>query len=337
MTVLVRAICVGAIGFFASIGAALAQQDAADYYKGKTVTFIVSAGAGGGYDTYGRLLTRYLPKYMPGTRFLVRNVPGAGHIVGANTIYAARPDGLTIGTFVTGLIYTQLLETSGVRFDLAKMSWIGQMAEEGRSLIVSKISGITTVPELLKPRPQPLLFATSGIGSSNHIEARIMMYALDINAKLVPNMQENEAELSMIRGEVQGVVGSASSLGDFVRNGHGKFLMGIAGERSAVAGAPQIREFVKRQDSVIMLDMVETMAELGRIVAGPPGIPADRLDVLRRAFDKALRDPGLIADAKRIQVPIEPDTGEAVDGKVKRLLSQPPTLVALMRKIGANK
>lgn len=86
-----------------------------------------------------------------------------------------------------------------------------------------------------------------------------------------------------------------------------------------------------------MLDMVETMAELGRIVAGPPGIPADRLDVLRRAFDKALRDPGLIADAKRIQVPIEPDTGEAVDGKVKRLLSQPPTLVALMRKIGANK
>ena len=143
-------------------------------------------------------------------------------------------------------------------------------------------------------------------------------------------------QLSMIRGEVQGVVGSASSLGDFVRNGHGKFLISIAGERSEAPGAVQIRGSIKRQDSLALLDMVETMAQLGRITAGPPGIPADRLDVLRRAFDKAVRDPGLFGDAKRIQVPIEPDTGEVVDQKVKSLLGQPPALVALMKKIGAN-
>jgi tripartite-type tricarboxylate transporter receptor subunit TctC len=136
-----------------------AEQPGAAFFKGKTVTYIVSAAAGGGYDTYARVLTRYLTKYMPGTRFIIRNVPGAGHIVGANTIYAARPDGLTIGTFVNGLVYAQLLKQDGIRFDLAKMTWVGQMAEEGRTLTVSKLSGINTVDDLLNAK-QPILLAT---------------------------------------------------------------------------------------------------------------------------------------------------------------------------------
>ncbi len=79
-------------------------------FRGKTITYIVATGPGGGYDTYGRLISRYMQKYLPGSRVVVRNVPGAGHIVGANTIYAAKPDGLTIGMFNTGLIYNQLLK-----------------------------------------------------------------------------------------------------------------------------------------------------------------------------------------------------------------------------------
>jgi tripartite-type tricarboxylate transporter receptor subunit TctC len=310
--------------------------EAASFFKGKTVTFIVCAGAGGGYDTYGRLLTRYMTKHMPGTRFVIRNIPGAGHIIGANTIYAARPDGLTIGTFVTGLIYAQLLQSSGVKFDLAKMSWVGQMAEEGRILTVSNNSGLNRASDLLD-RKQPILLATSGLGSSNHIEARIMIYALDLNAKLVPNMQENETELSMIRGEVSGVLGSASSLGDFVRNRHGKFLLSIAGEQSQMEGVPDIKDFVKRPDSRPLLAFIGTMAELGRITAGPPGIPPDRLRVLRRAFDAALKDPDLYLNAKRMQIPIAAASGEVVEAKVKKLLSQSPATVALLKRTGADR
>src|SRR4029077_12338523 len=98
--------------------APLTANAAADMaqFKGKTITYIVATSPGGGYDTYGRLISRYLQKYLPGSRVVVRNVPGAGHIVGANTIYAAKPDGLTIGMFNTGLIYDQLIKRQGVLF-----------------------------------------------------------------------------------------------------------------------------------------------------------------------------------------------------------------------------
>src|SRR4051812_19647971 len=88
-----------------------------DMFKGKTITYIVATTPGGGYDTYSRLIAQYLQKYLPGARVLVKNVPGAGNIIGANTIYAARPDGLTIGMFNTGLIYDQLIRRNGVMFD----------------------------------------------------------------------------------------------------------------------------------------------------------------------------------------------------------------------------
>src|SRR4029453_8101656 len=122
----------------AGLAAGAAQaQTGADFFKGKTVTYIVSTGPGGGYDLYGRLVAEYMQKYLPGSTFVVKNVPGAGHMIGANTIYASKPDGLTIGTFVTGLIYNQLIKADGVRFDLTKMSWIGKAASEPRIIVIA--------------------------------------------------------------------------------------------------------------------------------------------------------------------------------------------------------
>src|SRR5262245_65884100 len=107
-------------------------QTGAAFYKDKTVNYIVATAPGGGYDTYGRLVAEYMQKYLPGSTFLVKNMPGAGHLVGTNTIYASRADGLTIGTFNTGLIYNQLLWLEGVRFDLTRMSWIGKAGSDPR-------------------------------------------------------------------------------------------------------------------------------------------------------------------------------------------------------------
>jgi len=109
-----------------------------DMFKGKTITYIVATSPGGGYDTYGRLIVRHLQKYLPGSRILVKNVAGAGNIIGANMIYAARPDGLTIGMFNTGLIYDQIIQRDGVKFDLTKFSWLGKAAEEPRVVLISK-------------------------------------------------------------------------------------------------------------------------------------------------------------------------------------------------------
>ena len=319
------------VAFLCGAVSAAAQPADTEFFKGKTITYIVSVGPGGGYDTYGRLLARYLGKYLPETRFLVRNVPGAGHIVGANTIYAARPDGLTIGTFVTGLIYTQLLERQGVRFDLAEMSWIGRMADEARGLVISKRSGLTSVEDLMNA-DTPLLLSTAGVGASNHIESLMLAYALGLNVRLVPNMVNPEAQMSMVRGEVVGVLGSESSFDAFVEQGNGVFMLAIASGRSAIAGVPRASDFIVREDARPLFNFIETMTELGRLTAGPPDIPPERLAALRQAFNAAVADPDLRSEAARLVLPINPGPGEEVEAKVKTLLDQPPETVALLKR-----
>src|SRR3954467_15291700 len=127
--------------------AALAQSEA-DFFKGKTVNYIIATAPGGGYDYYGRLVAEYMQKHIPGSTFVVRNVPGAGHIVGANTIYASKPDGLTIGTFNTGLIYNQLVGLDGLKADLTKMSWLGKASTDPRAVVISVNSPIKTFADL---------------------------------------------------------------------------------------------------------------------------------------------------------------------------------------------
>src|SRR5688572_10673908 len=141
----------------------VAAPAATEMFRGKTITYIVSTTAGGGYDTYGRMIARYMPKYLPGARIIVRNVPGAGNIIGANAIYTARPDGLTIGMFNTGLIYNQLMGLPGIQFDLNKFSWIGKASDEIRVMVISTKSGYKTVDDMLKVRT-PVKFAAAGVG-----------------------------------------------------------------------------------------------------------------------------------------------------------------------------
>ena len=125
-----------------------AAESAQEVFKGKTITYIVATSPGGGYDSYGRLVARYMNKYLPGSKIIIRNMPGAGHVIGANTDLCGQARWLTIGTFNTGLIYLQLLHESGVQFDLAKMSWIGKAASDARVLVLSKSSGIKDVQQL---------------------------------------------------------------------------------------------------------------------------------------------------------------------------------------------
>ena len=140
-----------------------------DMFRGKTITYIVATTAGGGYDTYGRMIARYMPKYLPGSRVIVRNVPGAGNIIGANAIYTARPDGTTIGMFNTGLIYNQLIGSAGMNFDIAKFTWLGKAATEARAVVLSTNSGIKSFDDMLKARD--VKFATSGIGTASYFDA----------------------------------------------------------------------------------------------------------------------------------------------------------------------
>src|SRR5690349_23464005 len=112
-------------------------QSGAEFFKGKTITYIVATAPGGGYDNYARLIVEPMQKALPGSTIIVKNMPGAGHLIGANAVYASKPDGLTIGTFNTGLIYNQLIDRKGIKLDLTKMSWVGKAASDPRVMILS--------------------------------------------------------------------------------------------------------------------------------------------------------------------------------------------------------
>src|SRR5262245_50849444 len=208
-------------------GQALAQEGAA-FFDGKTVTYIVATDPGGGYDTNGRLVAEYMQKHLPGSTFVVQNMPGAGHLIGTNYIYASEPDGLTFGTFNTGLIYGQLSSDPNIKFDLTKMSWIGKVASDPRVIIVTKESGIESFAQL-QALQQPIKFATAGKGSASMIEATMFVNALKLPIQVVSGYNGNEDQLAMMRGEVQGVIGSRSEFEQFVDEGKGRILAQIGG------------------------------------------------------------------------------------------------------------
>jgi tripartite-type tricarboxylate transporter receptor subunit TctC len=311
--------------------ASAAAQPAAEFFKGKTVTYIVATAPGGGYDTYGRLITRYMPKYVPGAKLVVKNVPGAGHIVGTNTVYASKADGLTIGTFNTGLIFAQLLKDEGIKFDLAKMSWIGKASSDPRALVLTKNSGLKELSALTDAGKPPHKIAAAGLGSSSYIDMKLVAEALHLNVELIPGFNGNEGEMSMLRGEVVGTLGSLSSLQPFVENGNGIFVLQVGGR--AAAGIPNGMSMAKDDRGKQLMSLVGAEGEIGRLTAGPPDMPADRLDYLRSAYMKTMVDSEFLAEAKKLDVPIEAADGPATEKVVKQALTQSADTVKLLATV----
>ena len=311
---------------------AMAADAEAEFFAGRTITYIVSTDPGGGYDTYGRLLANHLQKYIPGARILVRNVPGAGQIIGANTIYASRPDGLTFGIFNTGMIYGQLLGLEGIRFDLREMSWIGSLAAEGRALMVSSRSGIQNIRDMQSSETE-LLMASAGLGSSSYVETKILQSALDLNVRIISGMLGGDTHLSMLRGEIAGSLNAASSHDEFVARGDGRYVLSISGGESPLPNVPQARDLVGDMDALRLLNLVETVGDLGRLTVGPPDIPQGRLAFLRNAFAQAANDPELLAQAQSLYIPISPTMGADVETKMRAVLDQPAELVEELKRV----
>ncbi len=317
----------GAATAIAMTAAPSHAQTGADFYKGKTVTYIVATAPGGGYDLYGRLIAEYMQRYLPGSTFVVKNVPGAGHLIGANTIYASKPDGLTIGTFNTGLIYNQLIQADGVKFDLTKMSWLGKAASEPRVFVIGAQSPIKTFADL-QSQKEPVNFATSGIGSSNYVEINSLTNVMKLPVKILTGYNGNDDQLAMRRGEVTGGMGSRSSFEQFVKNGYGRFIAQIGGNEKDV---PQLKDIVKDPNAQSIVALIQSQGDIARLTAGPPDIPKPQLDALRDAYRKALEDKELQEKAAKLERPVEPAYGDDVLKMVKAALNQKPEIIASLK------
>lgn len=327
------ALCTLTGGAMAIALASAAQAQApADFFKGKTLTYVVATAPGGGYDNYARLITEYMQKHLPGVTIVIKNMPGAGHLIGANFIYSSKPDGLTIGTFNTGLIYNQLVDRQGTKLDLTKMSWIGKAASDPRVMVVSASNKeIKSFDDLFR-KGEPFKAAVSGVGASNYNETQMMMQVLHLNIKPIAGYNGNEDQMAMRRGEIDLGSGSISAFEGFIKNNYGQTLFAIGGK---TPGIPQLRDLVKNpsKEATAIISLIESQGEISRLTAGPPDIAVDRLKVLRDAYKQALAEPELIQRGEKLGLPIEPAIGDDVGKLVKAALDQSPETVALITKI----
>jgi tripartite-type tricarboxylate transporter receptor subunit TctC len=315
--------------FSALSGPSARASEASDFYKGKTLTWIVSTGPGGGHDFYARLIVKHMSKLMPETTLIVKNVGGAGHIMGANTVYFSKPDGLTIGSFSTGLVYGQIVGMQGIQFDLGKMSWIGKAASDSRVLMVGKKSPIKTLDDMRNPNRQAL-FVTSGIGSGSYIEANMVTRAFGLNSKFLTGYVGNEGMMSLLRGESDASLDGSETSMALVQKGDGFIMMQFGKELPDI---PDGRDFAKTDDALKIVSLLEAQSLLARITAGPPGIPADRLAYLREVYRKTLESPELLEDAKKAKRTIKPMYGEDVGNAIRRALNQPDDVVSLLKSL----
>ncbi len=326
------ALCALALIFAAAMavpGALAKGKSAVEYYKGKTLTYIVSTGTGGGADYYGRLLTRHMKQFLPGTTIVVRNVPGAGHIIGANKIYHSKPDGLTIGSFTTGLTYAQMVERRGVKYDLTKMSWIGKADTDIRVMFMSAKSPYRSFKDMQNTK-RPIQFGTSGVGSGAHNEAHMIAHTFGIPIKVLPGYTGSERVMGMLRGEIDGHILGLSSTESIMVNHAGKIVLQFG---DILPDVPRAKDVAKTKMARDVVALMSRQSTISRFVAGPPKIVPDRLALLRKVYQQAFESPGLRADAKKAHRTINPAYGDDVTRLVKAIVNQPPEIIALLKKI----
>jgi tripartite-type tricarboxylate transporter receptor subunit TctC len=305
-----------------------------DFYKGKLVTYIVATKPGGGYDAYARLIGRYLQKNLPGTTVIIKNVPGAGHIIGANDTFTAKPDGLTIGTFNTGLIYSQIVGQEGIKFDLTKFSWVGKASSETRVLLVGLKTPYMSIKDILESK-DPIKMPASGVGSQDYNETSILAVALPAKFQVIPGYAGNEGEMAILRGECQGVIGSYTGLQGFINGKECRVLLQFGSESKIpqLANVPHISGLNVSPKGKTIIKMVNTIDLIGRLTAAPPGVPAGRLQVLREAYKKTVTDPELIKDGQKLQLEFDPAYAEDVQKLIYEAVNQPEENLKLLKQI----
>jgi tripartite-type tricarboxylate transporter receptor subunit TctC len=303
----------------AAFGAVSAPQArAADFFAGKTLNFLVGSDAGGGYDTYTRLLSRYIGKYIPGAPSnVVQDEPGAGGLRAAQQIYAVVPkDGLTIGNLRASNMLDSILKIRGADIDPSKYAWIGNMTSDTDLCTFWHAAGVSRFQDL---QAKEVVVGASGSGSQGYSFPHAINSVLHTKMKIVPGYKgTGDRIVALQQGELQGNCGmNASTVTSlYPQMLADKQLIPImqSGLRpySALPDVPLTQSFAADESQKRILVTIFSQMDIARVFAAPPGTPADRVATLRTAFMAALRDPGLLADAKKQRLDINPISGQEV-------------------------
>lgn len=309
-------------------------QDAASFYKGKTVTVVIAFSAGGGYDLYARLLARHMGKYIPGNPTVVpQNMPGAGTLKAAKYLYEVAPkDGTVFGIFSRSLPLGPVVGLPGATFDARKFTWIGSMTQDVTMCITSDKSGIKTWADALKT---DFSVGGEGRGSDPDVFANVIKGVFNAKAKLVTGYPGSaDIVLAIERGELGGLCGvSYSSVagrwGEQLRAGKLNIIVqGGYQKHAALPDIPNMLDLASDAHQKALMRLILAPQAMARPFAAPPGVPADRAQALRDAFAATLKDPELLAEAKKLQIDIEPMPAEAIQALLTEFYQVPKDIAA---------
>lgn len=294
-----------------------------DFYRGKTLRIVVYSKPGDSYDAWARLLARHMPRYIPGNPVtVVENMPGAGGLIALNEVYnRARPDGLTLLFPPRHFTIPQLVGEKVARYDAVKFTYIGSADYEPYLLAIRPSLPVKGMGDIRKVK-DPVPCAATGKGATSYDFLALLRWA-GFNIKIIGGYaSKGEQLLAFQRGEVDCVPGTYS--GSFippVQRGEIRPIVQMGGR--AFPDVPDILEIEMTPEQKGAFTIFSAPLRAGRPVVGPPGIPAERVRLLREAFDKALRDPELVKEAKKQQLSPAPLSGEEVERIQREILGQP--------------
>lgn len=335
----------GLAGVILAAGA-LAQpaqaDEAADFYKGKTVSIVVGHQAGTGFDVYARVLQRHIGKHIPGNpTVIVQNMTGASGITAANWIANIAPkDGTVMGTMVYTVAFEPLFGNEKARYDPLRLSWIGNMEQSVAICGVTKASGITKFDDLLA---KEYVFGATGATGPLGKLAQAVKHLTGAKLKVVYGYKGSaDVKLAMNRGEVVGICGLPLSTvksfwGTEYKAGDFKPIIQLSGApHPELKGLPHIDSYAKSEEDKQVFGLVFGAQALGRIYFSPPGQPEARTRALRDALAAAMQDKEFLAEAEKAQIDIEPMTGEETAALIAKLAAVPQNVVERALKAQAR-
>jgi tripartite-type tricarboxylate transporter receptor subunit TctC len=321
-------------------------QAQSHFYQGKTITVVAGASAGSAYDLYARLMAQFMGKHIPGNpSFIVQNMPGAGSIIGANYIYSvAKPDGLSIGAIQPSIYFNQLLKQPEVKYDWNKFHWLGSSDKSDHLLYMRADLPYKSLADVRRAKEPPKCGST-GAGTSGSYLPKLLEETLGTKFTIIAGYKGGaEIDLATERGELHcraltiQAYHSREPYHTWRKTGFARILIQTGKTRDPrIADAPTIYELMNEyktpESERRLLPLVFAASDFGRPIVAPPGVPAERIKILREAFLKTMNDADLLAEAKRKNLDITPSTGAELEALAKQVMAQTPEVVARVKTL----
>jgi tripartite-type tricarboxylate transporter receptor subunit TctC len=318
----------------------------ADFYKGKTITILAGTGAGNVYDLYARWFARHMGKYIPGNPdIIVQNMPGAASMIAANHLYnVSKPDGLTLGAIYPALYFDQVVQRPEVKFDWSKLIWLGSPVKSEHLFYMRADAPYKSIHDIVKTSNPPKCGAT-GTASTAYYVPKLLDQVIGTNFEVVLGYKTGtDIDLAVERGEV---ICRAFTITAFfarepfftwMKKNFVRILVQSSKTRDKrIPDVPTIYELMDQyktdEAGRRLANLVLAGGEFGRPYVLPPNTPAERVKIIRAAFARTIQDEAAVAEARQNQLEIEPSTAESLEALAKEVVSQPPEIIARMKKL----